>query len=64
MPVTITFLKDKLHDRLPNLQGDLLVVRATFSVKRSDYDINKGMLEDKVSDEIALTLSVAGQSPR
>ena len=64
VPVTLTFLKDKLHERLPNLQGDLLVLRANFSVKRSDYGINKGMLEDKVSDEIALTLSVAGQSPR
>ncbi|HWF17643.1 MAG TPA: YceI family protein, partial [Verrucomicrobiae bacterium] len=64
VPVRMTYLKDKLHDRLPSLQGDLLVLRTTFSVKRSDYGINKGTFEDKVSDEIELTLSLAGQSPR
>ena len=64
VPVKMTYLKDKLHDRLPSLQGDLLVLRANFSVKRSDFGINKGVLEEKVSDDIELTLSVAGQSPR
>ncbi len=61
--VKLTFLKDKLKERFPRLGGDLLVLRASFVVKRSDYGINKGMLEDKVSDEIELTLSLAGQSP-
>jgi polyisoprenoid-binding protein YceI len=64
VPVKMTFLKDKLHDRFPKLQGDLLVVRASFTIKRSDYGINKAKFEDKVSDEIELTLSLAGQSPR
>jgi polyisoprenoid-binding protein YceI len=64
VPVKMTFLKDKLHDRFPQLQGDLLVLRATFTVKRGDFGINKGMMEDKVSDEIELVLSLAGQSPR
>jgi polyisoprenoid-binding protein YceI len=65
VPVQITFLKDKLKDRLPPpAQGDLLVLRAKFVVKRSDYGINKGQGEDKVSDDIALDMSIAGQSPR
>jgi polyisoprenoid-binding protein YceI len=64
VPVKLTYLKDKLHDRFPNLQGDLLVLRATFTVKRSDYAINKGQLEEKVSNDIELTLALAGQSPR
>jgi polyisoprenoid-binding protein YceI len=63
VPVKITYLKDKLKDRFPQLEGDLLVIRASFTVKRSDYGINKAMFEDKVSDEIELTLSLAGQSP-
>jgi polyisoprenoid-binding protein YceI len=63
VPVKISFLKDKLKDRFPKLQGDLLVLRATFIVKRSDYGINKGAFEDKVSDDIELTLSLAGQAP-
>jgi polyisoprenoid-binding protein YceI len=60
--VKITFLKDKLKDRFPNLQGDLLVIRAAFTIKRSDFNINKGQFEDKVSDEIQLNLSIAGQA--
>ena len=62
--VKITFLKDKLKDRFPSLNGDLLVIRASFVIKRSDFGINKGQMEDKVSDEIQLNLSIAGQSPR
>jgi polyisoprenoid-binding protein YceI len=63
VPVKISYLKDRLKDRIPNVAGDLLVLRGTFVVKRSDYGINKGNFEDKVSDEIELTLSLAGQSP-
>ncbi len=64
VPVKMTYLKDKLKERFPNLQGDLLVLRASFGVKRSDYGINKGAFEDKVSDDIELNLSLAGQSPK
>ena len=62
--VKITFLKDKLKDRFPMLQGDLLVIRASFTIKRSDFDIQKGQEENKVSDEIQLNLSIAGQAIR
>ena len=64
VPVKIVFLKDKLKERLPTLNGDLLVIRAEFTVKRGDYGINKGAFEDKVSDDIKLSLAIAGQSPR
>lgn len=61
--VEITFMKDKLKDRFPALQGDLLRIRAKFSIKRGDFNINKGQMQDKVSDVIALDLNVAGQAP-
>lgn len=64
VPVKFTYLKDKLKARFPKLEGDLLVVRANFKIKRSDFGINAGAFEDKVSDEIDLSLSLAGQSPR
>lgn len=64
VPAKITYLKDRLKDRFPKLQGDLLVIRANFTIKRGDFGINKGFMEDKVADEIELTLSLAGQSPR
>jgi len=63
-PVKLTYLKDKLGQRVPNLKGDLLVIRANFSIKRSDYGINPGAPVDKVSDTIELKLSIAGASPR
>jgi hypothetical protein len=49
---------------VPHQAGDLLVIRATFSIKRSDFGIMPGQVEEKVSDTIKLTLSIAGASPR
>lgn len=65
VPVKISYLKDKLEARTNGqMKGDLLVIRANFSVKRSDFGINPKAPQDKVSDEVALTLSVAGSAPR
>lgn len=62
VPVRLTYLKDKLAAR-QGTKGDLLVVRAKFDINRSDFNINARQNEDKVSDAINLTLSVAGASP-
>jgi polyisoprenoid-binding protein YceI len=63
-PITLTYLKDKLGMRVPNMKGDLLVIRANFVIKRSDYGINPKAPEDKVSDTIDLTLSIAGAAAK
>ena len=59
-PVKFTYLKDKLGARVPNAKGDLLVIRANFTINREDFDIQKGKFEDKVANEIELSLSIAG----
>ncbi len=64
IPVKLTYLKDKLSQRMPNAKGDLLVVRSNFSIKRSDFNINPGKMEDKVSEQIDLTLSIAGAAAK
>ncbi len=64
VPVKMTFLKDQLKARLPGKDGDLLVIRASFKIKRSDFGINPGQGEDKVSDDIELNLSIAGAAQR
>jgi polyisoprenoid-binding protein YceI len=64
VPVTLTYLKDKLGQRVPNMKGDLLVIRASFTIKRNDYGINPKAPEEKVSDTIDLTLSIAGASAK
>jgi polyisoprenoid-binding protein YceI len=63
-PVTLTYLKDKLGARInkPDVKGDLLVIRADFKISRKDFNIQPGKNEDKVSDTIDLTLSIAGAS--
>ncbi len=63
-PVKLTYLKDKLGQRVPKMKGDLLVIRSTFAIKRSDFGINPAAPQDKVSDEIELTLSIAGAAAR
>jgi polyisoprenoid-binding protein YceI len=64
VPVKLTYLKDKLGQRVPDLKGDLLVIRSTFTIKRSDFGINTAAPLDKVSDEIELALSIAGAAVR
>jgi polyisoprenoid-binding protein YceI len=65
VPVKLTYLKDKLGARSNGqMQGDLLVVRSTFTIKRSDYGVNPKAPSDKVAEEIELTLSLAGAAPK
>ena len=64
VPVKLTYMKDKLADRMPGQKGDLLVIRANFSIKRGDFNINPGQYDDKVSETIELTLSIAGSSAK
>jgi polyisoprenoid-binding protein YceI len=64
VPVKLTYLPDKLGQRVPNMKGDLLVVRTNFEIKRSEFAINAGKNDDKVSDEINLSLSIAGAAAK
>jgi polyisoprenoid-binding protein YceI len=64
VPVKLTYLPGKLGQRVPNMKGDLLVIRTNFELKRNDFKINPGSGNDKVSDEINLSLSIAGASPK
>jgi polyisoprenoid-binding protein YceI len=65
-PVSFTYLPDKLGARVndPKVQGDLLVMRATFQINRSDFGIQAGQMTDKVAENIQLSLSIAGAAPR
>ncbi|MFO1476306.1 MAG: YceI family protein [Verrucomicrobiota bacterium] len=64
VPVKLTYLKDKLGARIPNMKGDLLVIRSTFTIKRSDFNIQPHQMEEKVSDDIEITLSIAGAAAK
>ena len=66
VPVSFTYLADKLGARVndPKVKGDLLVLRANFTINRSDYNIKPGEMTDKVAETINLSLSIAGAAPR
>ncbi len=65
VPAKVSYLPGKLADRTGGkVQGDLLVVRTSFTIKRSDYNIQAGQNLDKVSDEVLITLSIAGAAPK
>lgn len=64
VPITLTYLPDKLGLRVPNMKGDLLVIRASFAISRNEFGINPKAPEDKVADKIELTVSIAGAAPR
>ena len=63
-PVKFTYLKGRLGDRVPHMTGDLLVVRANFTINREDFNIQRGQYEDKVSPTIDLSLAIAGACPQ
>lgn len=65
VPVTLTYLADKLGARLGDdkIKGDLLVLRANFTINRSDYGIQAGQMTDKVAETIHLSLSITGAAP-
>lgn len=60
VPVSLTYLPGKLKARNRGEDGDILVIRSEFTILRSDFDINAGKVEDKVSDKVELKLSIAG----
>lgn len=65
VPVKLTHLPDALEKRTkPGNKGDLLVVRGEFTILRADYGIKPGQNEDKVANEIKLTLAIVGSAPK
>ena len=64
VPAKVTYLPGRLKDRVPNTEGDLLVIRAEFTIDRGDYGIQPKQNEDKVSDRIQISLAVAGAAPK
>ncbi len=62
IPVKITFLKGMLVKR-NRVEGDLLVIRSKFSVKRDDFNIQAGNNLEKVANQIEISLNVAGAHP-
>lgn len=64
VPVSFTYLPDMLGARSNGAaEGDLLVIRSTFSINRSEYGIKPGENTNKVAEEIEIRLAIAGAAP-
>ncbi len=63
IPVHMDYFPGKLMERR-KIEGDLLVVRSEFRIKRSDYDLGKGKLLKKVADEVKVTMTLVGAAPK
>jgi polyisoprenoid-binding protein YceI len=64
-PAKVTHLPGRLADRSNGqMQGDLLVIRSDFTIKRGNFGIKAGENLDKVSDDIEVSLSIAGAAPK
>jgi len=62
-PVRLTYLKDKLGERIPNAHGDILMLRSHFTIHRSDFNIQAHKNEAVVSDGIEIGLTLSGSCP-
>jgi polyisoprenoid-binding protein YceI len=67
-PLTLAYLPGRLAERsgpgMPLPPGDLLILRSRFTVKLSDYGIDRGPSALRVSDEVELTFSLAAMAPK
>jgi polyisoprenoid-binding protein YceI len=64
VPVRVNYLPGRLKERGGDKEGDLLVVRTNFQIKRGEFGIKANENLEKVSDVIDISLSVAGSAPK
>jgi polyisoprenoid-binding protein YceI len=64
IPVRIAHLPGQLAKRNRGAQGDLMAVRSSFVIKRSDYGVDGNQPVDIVADEVQLSFSLAAFSPK
>ncbi|MBU0993023.1 MAG: YceI family protein [Proteobacteria bacterium] len=64
IPVTLTWFQDKLASRNRTGNGDLLVLRATFKIDRTAFDIKPDMDFLLVSKDIEITAGIVGYAKK
>lgn len=60
LPVTVHFHKGKAGERMQKAKGDLLVLRSTFTIKRSVFGIHPEGGKEIVADDIEVRVSIVG----
>ncbi len=60
IPVTATYHAGRLGDRMQGAKGDLLILRSTFKINRSDFNLKPGQMTDLVGEQIEVRAAIAG----
>ena len=60
----VQYLPGKLGARVPGMTGDLLAVRAEFSIRRTDFGLKQDPEFLHVADEVQIRLAVVGSAAR
>lgn len=63
VPMKATYLPGKAGARNRGAAGDLLVLRTTFPIKRSDFNISQGLAGEVVAEEIEIRVAIVGVAP-
>lgn len=64
IPVKASYLPGKLSSRMRGAEGDLLVLRANFKIKRADFQIKPDVPDAVVADEIEIRANIVGACPK
>lgn len=63
VPLRAAYLEGKARDRNRRTGGDLLVLRTTFTIKRSDFQIAPGLAAELLAEEVEIRANVVGVRP-
>ena len=64
VPVSVTYLPGRMAQRMRRVDGDLLVLRSSFTFNRKDFNIKPDMGPEVVAEEIELRISIVGGAPK
>lgn len=63
VPVKFAHLPGRAGDRMRGAQGDLLILRSTFTISRADFKIKPGG-NDVVADNVEVRVSIVGMAAK
>ncbi len=62
-PVEIVYLPGRLTERVKGTEGDLMVLRTSFSIQRTDYGIQPDLGFTTVANDIEVQVAIVGAAP-
>ena len=64
VPLEVTHIPGVSKQRFPDYEGDLLIVRCQFKIRRSDFGIAKDVPLPEVANEIEIRVAIVGTEKR